>query len=70
MRPAVSRIVELYKTSPVFQDLVETAAATTLAAGGQAMFTDMTPEQIAEKAKTVVETICSWDSFVSVIWKE
>lgn len=47
MRPALDKIVSLYKTSPVFQDLVETAAATTLAAGGQALFTDMTPEQIA-----------------------
>ena len=47
MRPAVSRIVELYKTSPVFQDLLETAAYTGVAAAGQAAFTDMTPEQIA-----------------------
>jgi hypothetical protein len=47
MRPALDKIVSLYKTSPVFQDLVETAAATTLAAGGQALLTDMTPEQIA-----------------------
>ena len=47
MRPAVSRIVELYTTSPVFQDLLETAAYTGVSAAGQAAFTDMTPEQIA-----------------------
>lgn len=47
MRSALSRIGELYQTSPVFQDLAETSAATALAAGGQAMLTDMTPEEIA-----------------------
>lgn len=47
MRSALSRIGELYQTSPVFQDLIETGAATALAAGGQAAFTDMTPEEIA-----------------------
>ena len=39
--------LKLYKTSPIFQDLVETAAATGMAAGGQAAFTDMSPEEIA-----------------------
>ena len=47
MRSALSRIGELYQTSPVFQDLLETSAATALAAGGQAAFTDMTPGEIA-----------------------
>ena len=47
MRSALSRIGELYQTSPIFQDLLETSAATALAAGGQAAFTDMTPEEIA-----------------------
>ena len=47
MRMSMDRIVELYKTSPVFQDLLETAAGTGVAAGGQAIFTDMSPEEIA-----------------------
>ena len=47
MRLALDKIVQLYKTNPVFQDLVETAMGTGIAAGGQALFTDMTPEQIA-----------------------
>ena len=47
MRPSLAKIVELYKTSPVFQDLLETSAATALAAGGQAVMTDMSPEEIA-----------------------
>jgi len=46
-RLSLDKIVDLYKTSPVFQDLLETSAATALAAGGQAVMTDMTPEQIA-----------------------
>ena len=46
-RLPLQKIVELYKTSPVFQDLLETSAATALAAGGQAAMTDMTPEEIA-----------------------
>ena len=46
-RLPLEKIVELYKTSPVFQDLLETSAATALAAGGQATMTDMTPEEIA-----------------------
>ena len=46
-RLPLQKIVELYKTSPVFQDLLETSAATALAAGGQAALTDMTPEEIA-----------------------
>jgi len=47
MRLALEKIIELYKTNPVFQDLLETAAGTAVAAGGQAVFTDMTPEEIA-----------------------
>lgn len=46
-RLSLDKIAELYKTSPIFQDLLETSAATALAAGGQAVMTDMTPEQIA-----------------------
>ena len=47
MRKAVDKMVELYRTNPVFQDLVESASATAVAAGGQALLTDMTPEEIA-----------------------
>ena len=47
MRAALSRIGELYKTSSIFQDLLETSAATGLAAGGQLLMTDMSPEEIA-----------------------
>ena len=47
MRLALDKIVQLYKTSPVFQDLLETAVGTGVAAGGQALFTDMTPQEIA-----------------------
>ena len=47
MRPAVQKIIELYSTSPVFQDLVETAAMTGITATGQAIATDMSPEEIA-----------------------
>lgn len=47
MRKALDKIVQLYSTSPVFQDLAETATGTGLAAGGQALLTDMTPEEIA-----------------------
>ena len=47
MRMSMDRIIELYKSSPLFQDLLETAAGTGLAAGGQALFTDMSPEEIA-----------------------
>ena len=47
VRLSLDKIAELYKTSPIFQDLLETSAATALAAGGQAVMTDMTPEQIA-----------------------
>ena len=47
MRMPLERIAALYSTSPVFQDLLETTAATAMAAGGQALMTDMTPEDIA-----------------------
>ena len=47
MRPALDKIIALYKTSPVFQDLIETAAGTALVTGGQAIATDMTPEELA-----------------------
>ena len=47
MRKALDKIVQLYSTSPVFQDLVETAGMTGISAGGQALMTDMTPEEIA-----------------------
>lgn len=46
-KAAGKKIIELYKSSPLFQDLLETALGTTIAAGGQAIFTDMTPEEIA-----------------------
>ena len=47
MRLALDKIIELYQTSPIFQDLIETGAFTAAAAGGQALLTDMTPEEIA-----------------------
>lgn len=45
MRKAVNRLGELYKTQ-LGQDVIETLLGASIAAGGQAMFTDMTPEQI------------------------
>ena len=47
MRAALEKIIQLYKTSPVFQDLMETSAGTALVAVGQTAMTDMTPEEIA-----------------------
>ena len=47
MRKALERIGELYSTSRVFQDLLETGVYTGLGAAGQALTTDMTPEEIA-----------------------
>ena len=47
MRKAVERIKELYTGSPIGQDLIETVVATGGIAAGQALFTDMTPEEIA-----------------------
>ena len=47
MRKALQRIGELYSTSPVFQDLIETAGMTGTVAIGQALTTDMTPQEIA-----------------------
>ena len=46
MRKAFEKIADLYKT-PLGQDLLETAVGTGTAAGYQALFTDMTPEEIA-----------------------
>ena len=46
MRKAFEKIADLYKT-PLGQDLLETMANTGVAAGYQALFTDMTPEEIA-----------------------
>jgi len=47
MRLALDRIGQLYQTNPVFQDLLETGAGAAVAAAGQALATDMTPEEIA-----------------------
>ena len=47
MRKAFQRFGEAYSSSPLVQDLVETGLKTGLAAGGQALFSDMTPEEIA-----------------------
>lgn len=47
MRKAFDRIVELYKTNPIYQDLIETTLNTGIATGGQALFTDMTGEELA-----------------------
>ena len=46
MRKAFERMVDFYKT-PIGQDLMETTAGAAVAATGQALFTDMTPEEIA-----------------------
>ena len=46
MRAAGNRLAELYKTQ-LGQDVIETLMGAGLSAGGQALFTDMTPEQIA-----------------------
>ena len=46
MRKAFEKIVDLYKT-PLGQDLLETMVGTGTGAGYQALFTDMTPEEIA-----------------------
>ena len=50
MRVAADRMVELYKTSPIFQDIVETAINTGVIATGQAIGTDMSAEEIAMSA--------------------
>lgn len=47
MRKALERMGDLYSTSRVFQDLVETGLYTGMGAAGQAVMTDMTPEEIA-----------------------
>ena len=51
MRLSGQRLLQLYKT-PIGQDVIETLAGAGVSATGQAMFTDMTPEQIA--ASTVL----------------
>ena len=47
MRLALDKVIELYKTSPVFQDLIETLAMTGMITAGQATTTDLTPEELA-----------------------
>ena len=47
MRKAFEKISQLYSSSPLFQDLVETGTGGAMAAAGQALFTDMSPEEIA-----------------------
>ena len=46
MRAAGAKLKELYGTQ-LGQDTIETLAGGAIAAGGQAIFTDMTPEEIA-----------------------
>lgn len=46
MRKAVDKLKELYVTQ-LGQDVIETLGFAGMAAGGQALFTDMTPEEIA-----------------------
>ena len=50
MRKAFERMVDFYKT-PIGQDLMETTAGAAVAATGQALFTDMTPEEISRICK-------------------
>jgi hypothetical protein len=47
MRLALDKVIELYKTNPIFQDLIETTAATGALTAGQAVMSDMTPEELA-----------------------
>ncbi len=47
MRLALDRVIELYKTSPIFQDLLETIISTGVLTTGQAVMSDMTPEELA-----------------------
>ena len=46
MRAALSKLQELYGTQ-LGNDVIETLSGALVAAGGQAIFTDMTPEEIA-----------------------
>jgi len=46
MRKALDKLKELYGTQ-LGQDVIETLGGAGIAAGGQALFTDMTPEEIA-----------------------
>ena len=46
MRKAMDRLGEFYKTQ-LGQDILETGVGAVVSAGGQLLFTDMTPEQIA-----------------------
>ena len=46
MRAAGQRLADFYKTQ-LGQDVIETGIGAVASAGGQLMFTDMTPEQIA-----------------------
>lgn len=46
MRKAMDALAALYKTQ-LGQDVIETGLGAATAAGGQALFTDMTPEEIA-----------------------
>ena len=54
MRKAQDKIMQMlaavgqkYRDSAAFQDALETLGGAAVAAGGQAIFTDMTPEEIA-----------------------
>lgn len=46
VRKALDRLGEFYKTG-LGQDVIETGTGAVLSAGGQALFTDMSPEEIA-----------------------
>ena len=47
MRKAFEKLAQLYQSNALVQDALETAAGAGVAAAGQALFTDMTPEEIA-----------------------
>ena len=47
MRQAGIRLAELYKTSPMFQDLIETSVMTAATTAGQAAMTDLSPQELA-----------------------
>lgn len=50
MRFALDKVIELYKTNPIFQDLIETTLSTGALTAGQAVMSDMTPEELAMAA--------------------
>ena len=57
MRKA-TQLWEMYRDSGQAQDIMETALGAIVAAGGQALLTDMSAEEIAKKAIKIASEIC------------